>query len=133
MADATTAAPSAKEKKAKKLQKTIEGNVLTIVEGVTATTMKFDAATLPKQIQANLMPYGLSQKLGDAAAGHEGKEAVDAINKVWDGLVKGDWTTRVPAAEKVTKKGLDAKVDAMPEGKEKDAYKALLAKLFAGK
>lgn len=122
-----------KVKKSKKLSKLIEGNILTITESVTGNVMTFDAATLPRQIQSNLMPYGLSQKLGDAAAGREGQEAVDAINRVFAGLVNGDWSTRVPAAEKVTKKGLESKVDGMAEGDEKNAYKALLAKLFATK
>lgn len=118
-------------KKVKKLSKVIEGNVLTIAESVTGAKLVFDADKLPAAIKANLMPYGLSQKLGDAAAGRSGQDAVDAINKVWDGLMKGDWSTRVPAAEKVTKKGIFDKVEAMPDGKEKDLARKLLEKLFA--
>ena len=118
-------------KKSKKLSKVIEGNVLTITEVVTGAKLVFDADKLPVGIKANLMPYGLSQKLGDAAAGRSGQDAVDAINKVWGGLMKGDWSTRVPAAEKITKKGIFDKVEAMAEGKEKDLAKKLLEKLFA--
>lgn len=116
----------AKAKKTKKLGKGIEGNLLTITEAVTGTVLKFDAASLPKEIQAKLMPYGLSQKLGDAAAGKSGQVAIDAINKVWEGLMKSDWTVRAPAAEKIDKKGvlekfnaLDAKTKAMLAGNEK--------------
>ena len=116
-------------KKAKKLSKAINGNVLTIIEGVTGTSMTFDAAKLPATIQANLMPYGLSQKLGDAAAGREGKEAVDAINKVWEGLMKGDWSVRVPAGAKITQNSLLDVYKAMPDGKEKDVMAGLLAKI----
>ena len=118
-----------KEKRTKKLSKVIEGNVLTITEGVTGTVLKFDAGTLPAAIQANLMPYGLSQKIGDAAAGREGQEAVDAMNKVWDGLSKGDWSTRVPAAEKITKKSIVEKVEAMTDPAEKQKYTDLLKKI----
>ena len=118
-----------KEKRTKKLSKVIEGNVLTITEGITGTVLKFDAGELPAAIQANLMPYGLSQKLGDAAAGREGQEAVDAINKVWDGLSKGDWSTRVPAAEKITKKSIVEKVEAMTDPAEKQKYTDLLKKI----
>ena len=118
-----------KEKRTKKLSKVIEGNVLTITEGVTGTVLKFDAGTLPVAIQANLMPYGLSQKIGDAAAGREGQEAVDAMNKVWDGLSKGDWSTRVPAAEKITKKSIVEKVEAMTDPAEKQKYTDLLKKI----
>ena len=116
-------------KRARKLSKVIEGNVLTITEAVTNTVLKFDAGSLPAAIQANLMPYGLSQKLGDAAAGREGQEAVDAINKVWEGLAKGDWSTRVPAAEKITKKSIVDKVSAMADGAEKQKAVDLLKKL----
>lgn len=112
-----------KEKKAKKLSKVIEGNVITITEKVTGKVLKYDAATLPKEIQAKLMPYGLSQKLGDAAAGKVGQEAVDSITKVWDGLAKNDWTTRAPAKEKINKKELADRFNALPA-----AQKAVLAK-----
>jgi hypothetical protein len=116
-------------KRARKLSKVIEGNVLTITEGITGTVLKFDAGELPAAIQANLMPYGLSQKIGDAAAGREGQEAVDAMNKVWDGLSKGDWSTRVPAAEKITKKSIVEKVEAMTDPAEKQKYTDLLKKI----
>jgi len=108
------------EKKKKKLSKGIVGNVLTITESITGTTLTFDAGTLPESIQKNLMPYGLSQKLGDAAAGREGKDAVDAINKVWEGLLKGDWSVRAPAAPKIDVNGILANYNAMPDGKLKD-------------
>ena len=116
-------------KKAKKLSKTIAGNVLTIIESTTGTTMSFDAGLLPENIQANLMPYGMSQKLGDAAAGKKGEEAVNAINKVWDGLMKGDWSVRAPAAEKISKNDIMAQYNAMEDGAEKEVFKGLLGKL----
>lgn len=116
-------------KKKKKLAKSIAGHVLTIVESTTDTTMTFDADKLPEKIQDNLMPYGLSQKLGDAAAGKKGKEAVDAIQKVWDGLMKGDWSVRAPAAEKISKNDIMATYTAMAEGAEKKVFKGLLEKL----
>lgn len=116
-------------KKAKKLTKVIEGTVLTITEATTATVLKFDFATLPDNIKANLGPYGLSQKLGDAAAGKEGQEAIDAINKVAEGLAKGDWTVRAPASEKVSKKSILDKFAAMPDGKEKKIAEDLLRSL----
>ena len=111
------------------MSKVIKGNVLTITEGVTGTVLKFDAGELPAAIQANLMPYGLSQKIGDAAAGREGQEAVDAMKKVYDGLLKGDWSTRVPAAEKITKKSIVEKVEAMTDPAEKQKYTDLLKKI----
>ena len=111
-----------KEKKAKKLSKSIEGTVLTITESTTNTVIKVDFAELPDNIKANLGPYGLSQKLGDAAAGKEGKEAVDSIMKVKEGLERGDWSVRAPAAEKINKKDIVDKFNAMAP-----AQKAVLA------
>lgn len=124
-------APEATEgkKKKKKLSKIIEGSIITIVEAVTGTTLKFDVNTLPEAIQTNLKYHGASQKLGDAAAGREGQEAVNAINKVWEGLAKGDWSVRAPAAEKVSIKDLAGKVAAMADGKDKKMAEELLRKL----
>ena len=57
-------------------------------------------------------------------------EAVDfAINKVWDGLMAGNWSVRAPAAEKISKKSILDKYNAMPEGKEKVLAKGLLEEL----
>ena len=116
-------------KRPKKLSKTFEGNVLVITEGITGKVLKFDVAKLNETVQNFLIKHGASQKVGDAAAGREGEEAVEAMTKVWEALLKGDVTVRMPAAEKVSKKSLADKVSAMPDGKEKEAAKALLAKL----
>lgn len=116
-------------KKKKKLSKVVEGSVITITEAITGTVLKFDVATLPDAIQTNLKYHGASQKLGDAAAGREGQEAINAINKVWEGLAKGDWSVRAPAAEKVSIKDLAGKVAAMADGKDKKAAEDLLRKL----
>jgi hypothetical protein len=116
-------------KKSKKLSKVAEGTKLTISEGLTGQVLTFDYAGLSAEIKDKLLMHGFSQKLGDAAAGKEGQEAIDAINKVYDGLVKGDFTVRVPAAEKVTKKSIMDKFNEMPDGKEKKMAEALLKNL----
>lgn len=114
---------AAEVKKRKKLSKTIEGTKLTITEAITGEVLVYDFADLPDGIKANLGPYGLSQKLGDAAAGKEGQAAVDSIKKVAEGLLKGDWTVRAPAAEKITKKEVAEKFNALD-----DKMKNILAK-----
>jgi hypothetical protein len=116
-------------KRARKLLKTIKGTVIIITERLTGVTLELDGAMLPQTIQEKLMPFGLASKLGDAAAGKEGQEAIDAIQKVFDGLAAGDWTTRVPAGEKITKNTLMDKYNAMPDGKEKTMAKKLLESL----
>jgi hypothetical protein len=113
---------------AKRMTKAVEGMVLKIKELESGVDLSFDFAKLPADIQTKFGPFGLSHRIGDAAAGKKGKEAVDAMNKVWNGLVEGNWTVRAPAGEKLTKKGLTDKIDLM-NPKEQAAAKALLAKL----
>lgn len=125
-----TKAAAPKAKKKKRLTKVIDGTVLSITEAVTDTTLTCDFAELPGAIQALLGPFGMSQKLGDAAAGKKGQDAVDAIAKVWEGLMAGNWSVRAPAAAKITKGSIQGKIDAMPEGPEKELAKTLLADLL---
>lgn len=118
----------AEEGKTKKLEKKIEGHVVTITEGVTGKVMTFNFDELPAGIQDKFGPFGLGHKLGDAAAGKEGDEAVASIMKVWEGVMKGDWSVRAPAAEKITKKGLADNIGKLPP-EEAAAVLASLAKL----
>jgi hypothetical protein len=110
------------------MTKTLDGTILRIKEVESGTDRAYDFAKLPMDIQTKFGPFGLSHRIGDAAAGKKGKEAVDAMDKVWKGLVDGNWTVRAPAGEKLTKKGLLDKVDQMSP-KEQAAAKALLQKL----
>ena len=113
---------------AKKLEKVITGNVLQITEGTTAAVLKFDINELSDSIRFNLSMHGLSQKLGDAAAGKAGEDAVKSINAVWEGLKKGDWAVRAPAGEKVSKKSIIDAIGNLSDAEQKKA-KDLLAKL----
>jgi len=79
-------------KRPRKLMKdlTDEGVVkITAIDG-NAGEVAYDFSTLPEDIQAKLGPFGLSHKLGDAAAGKSGADAEESIQKVWDGLMSGD-------------------------------------------
>ncbi len=119
--------PATEVKKTKKLAKEIEGSVVKIsVDG--GSTMEFDFMQLPKDIRVKLGPFGLGHKLGDSAAGKNGAEAEESINKVWEGLMSGDWTTRAPAAPKLTKKNIAEGLGNL-SGDEAEAARALLAKL----
>jgi hypothetical protein len=60
-------------KKAKKLEKVIEGSVVKIKEVVTGADMAFDFTKLPVDVQTKFGPFGLGHKLGDAAAGCSGQ------------------------------------------------------------
>lgn len=115
-------------KKAKKLSKEIIGTVVKITEVVTGKVGEYDFAKLPKEIQAKLGPFGLNHKLGDAAAGCSGQEAVDSIQKVWDGLKSGNWAVRAAKGESVSMNAIASGIDKLPPA-EAAAAKALLIKL----
>jgi hypothetical protein len=116
------------EKKSKKLNKAFAGSIVMLTEGVTGTTLEFDFNTLPAAIQEKFGPFGLGHKLGDSAAGKSGQEAINSINKVWEGLMNGDWSVRAPATEKISKTEMKSRLDGLGED-EKAMAMALLAKL----
>lgn len=97
-------APAPAPKKGKKLTKdltTKPGTVIIAVEGGEKGAMEFSFDKLPKPIQDKFGPFGYGHKLGDSAAGRKGKDAEAAIIKVNEGLMKGDWSVRAPAAPKI--------------------------------
>jgi hypothetical protein len=117
------------EKRAKKLAKEIEGTIVQITAaGGAKGQMLFDFADLPADIQSKLGPFGLGHKLGDAAAGKEGVEAEEAIEKVFEGLKSGDWSVRAPAGPRVSIKALAENVSKLDPASQ-EAAKALLTSL----
>lgn len=123
--EATEEAPA---KRPRKLVKTIDGTTINLEIASLGESLTFTFDQFNEDIQGKLGMYGLSQKLGDAAAGKDGEEARDAIQKVADGLIAGDWTIRAPAAPKVTKKEIASNLENMSDA-EQTAAKELLAKL----
>ena len=114
-------------KRTKKLAKEIEGHLVKItVQGGSEMVFNFD--DLPTDIQDKLGPFVLGHKLGDAAAGKDGDEAVEAINKVFEGLKGGDWSVRAPAGPRVSVKALADKVSTLDPASQ-DAARALLTSL----
>ena len=109
-------------KRDKKLTKSVEGTVITIEAiGGENGPMTFDVAELPEAVRSALIPFGASHKLGDSAAGRTGVDAEKAIQAVWDGLMKGDWTTRQAAAPKVSIANVK---NALANMSDEDAAKA---------
>ena len=113
----------------KKLTKEIEGATITLIEGTTNTSLSFDTSKLSAEIQSKLIPFGAGHKLGDAAAGKEGQEAVDAINKVWEGLIEGNWSVRAPASEKISSSALVAMYNGLTSAKDKIVARGMLEKV----
>ena len=87
--------------------------------------MVFDFTELPEKILDRLGPFGLGHKLGDAAAGRKEAEAEEAIVKVWEGLMAGDWSVRAPAVPKVSVKAIAENYELLSD-EEKAAAKTLL-------
>lgn len=121
-------AEEATPKKAKKLSKDLStkpGTIIITVVGGAEGAMEFVFKKLPERIQGLFGPFGLGHKLGDAAAGRSGKDAESAVKKVWEGLVKGDWSVRAPAAPKISTTEVAANF-AKLSPKEQATAKALL-------
>lgn len=117
--------------KAKKLTKdlvTKPGSVIITVEGGEKGPMTFDFSKLPQTIQTKFGPFGLGHKLGDSAAGRAGKDAEGSIMKVWEGLMKGDWSVRAPAAPKISVAEVASNYSKL-DPKERATAKKLLEEL----
>jgi hypothetical protein len=112
----------------KKLTRKIEGTVVSFTELITGKTVVCDFSKLPADIQTKLGPFGLNHKMGDAAAGCTGQEAVDSIQKVADGLMAGNWAVRGERGESVSINAVNSGLEKLPP-KEADAARALLIKL----
>ena len=125
--DATEAPVSTSAPRPRKLAKSIEGSLVTI-EVLGQGAEVYDFASLPAEIQAKLGPFGLASKLGDAAAGKDGAESAEAIKKVFEGMLAGDWTVRAAAAPKVTISSIKENLAKLSDG-ERAAAEALLAGL----
>lgn len=112
----------------KKLSKAIEGTIVKITAlGGDKGEMSFDFSDLPEKIQDALGPFGLGHKLGDAAAGRTGKEAEEAIAKVWEGLVAGDWSVRAPATPKIAISTIASNLEKLSDEEKEKAMAALAA------
>jgi hypothetical protein len=120
-----TEAPAKKSRR--KLEKDLTEHPLVKITalGGKKGQMVFDFSDLPEEIQDRLGPFGLGHKLGDAAAGRKETEAEDAIAKVWEGLMAGDWSVRAPAVPKVSVKAIAENYELLSDA-EKVAAKTLL-------
>ena len=117
--------------RARKLEKDVnyETGVVTLTVLSNGKQIVADTNAYPDDIKSKLIPLAVSHRLGDAAAGKDGDEAAEAIQKVQDGLMAGNFTIRVAAASKGIKKSdIKAKLEGLSK-KEKDAAAALLATL----
>jgi len=83
---------------------------------------------LSDDIKRKLMVHGLSQVLGDAAAGRDGQDAKEAIERRWETLKSGEWTAKRAAAPKLSKAELERRLAGL-EDDERQAIIDALAKV----
>ena len=111
----------------KKMSKSIDGDVLTITMG--EHVLVYNVNELNNEIKSHLVMHGLSQKLGDSVASCDTvDECLNAIQRTWATLKKGEWSSRQPAGEKITKKSLLDKFEAL-SANEQQALLPLMQKL----
>lgn len=75
-------------------------NLCVRIDARNGQTLNF---TIPESLVRQFALHGASQKLGDAAAGHEDVEAkLAAIREEIDRLSRGEWTARKPTGPKAS-------------------------------
>jgi len=120
--------PMEAPKKSRKLEKATDydtGIVTIKAIGGTAGPITYDFNELPEDMQKKLGPFGMSHKLGDAASSVKGVEAEKAIARVWEGMLKGDWTTRGPATPKIALSEIADNMSNLSPAQQKKAREAL--------
>jgi len=109
-----------------------EKSIVTVKVISNGATLVCDATKLPQAIKDKLLPLAVSHRIGDAAAGLDGDEAFASMQKVWDGLMAGNFTIRAAAQPKgLPVADIKSKLAAL-SGSEAKAAAALLEKLGLG-
>jgi len=80
---------------AKKAEKKIENDVVTITAIESGESVTVDLNELSNEMQLKLALHGLSQKVGDSYAGCEVDEIIAKATGVINDLKNGDWSSRV--------------------------------------
>ena len=113
---------------AKKLDKRVDDNGVNITVVSIGEGGYYNVDELSDDIKRRLMIHGLSQVLGDAAAGRDGQDAKEAIERRWETLKSGEWTAKRAAAPKLSKAELERRLAGL-EDDERQAIIDALAKV----
>jgi len=122
----------AEAKRPRKLIKATSKETMSVsieVVGVESGPVEYPITELSQEIVDQLALHGLSQKLGDSAAGKEGADAESSIAETWSNLVEGKFKGERAGGERMpSKKSMAATLEGLsPE--EQEESRAALAKL----
>lgn len=99
------------------------------VVGVESGPVEYNLTDVSDEIKDQLALHGLSQKLGDSAAGKEGADAESSISETWANLVEGKFRGERAAGERMpTKKSMTQSLEKLTPAEQAEA-KAALAKM----
>lgn len=126
--EGTSETPKSRKRKVLKKDLTkYPGKLVMEVLDTDVGELVFDPTELPKEIQERLPAFALNHRLGDAAAGKAGQEAIDSIKKVWDGMMANNWSVRAPATKKIAVNDIVANLSKLPDAEQNAAKTALAA------
>lgn len=91
-------------------------------------TFNVDPSRFNAEIIAQLVMHGATQKIGDAAAGKDGDDALKAMDAVYESLSNGDWgRSRGGAGEEPIARFIRAEVRNLLSKESMAEYKKLAA------
>jgi hypothetical protein len=121
-----------KKVRPRKLKSQISGSsiILTVTmgEGLSPLVVEYDASNLSPDMRERLATYGACARLLGSVAGHDGKDAVEAIGRAWQELQDGAWKPRQSKKDKIAVTDLEARINQLPAD-EQDAARKLFGKL----
>lgn len=130
--DTAVATPENESKRPRRLIKSTSMEQLMVsieVVGVESGPIEYNLTDVSDEIKDQLALHGLSQKLGDSAAGKEGADAESSIAETWSNLVEGKFRGERAAGERMpTKKSMTDSLSKLSPA-EQETAKAALAKL----
>lgn len=130
--DTAVATPENESKRPRRLIKSTSMEQLMVsieVVGVESGPIEYNLTDVSDEIKDQLALHGLSQKLGDSAAGKEGADAESSIAETWSNLVEGKFRGERAAGERMpTKKSMTDSLSKLSPA-EQETARAALAKL----
>ena len=124
--DTVKVAKTKKQRVLSKDLKSVPGCLVLSIVGIDGS-ITYNPEALPENVQVKLPAFALNHRLGDAASGKSGQEAADAIAKVWEGMMAGNWATKAPATKKIAISDIVKSLGNLSQEEQDKATAALAA------